>query len=89
MAPSFMPGKVDIWGFVLKDIVKLSWENGFQIFSGPVKGERLWPTRVKIVGQLQANLDICAILVEMHPNAAFAALPRWILSICAGTNWQP
>jgi hypothetical protein len=89
MERRFKLSKVDILSFVLKDIVKQSWENGFQIFSEPVKGERLWPTPVKIVGQLQANLDICAILVEMHPNAAFAVLPRWTPSICAGTNWQP
>jgi hypothetical protein len=58
-------------------------------FSGPVKGERVWLTPVKIVEQLQVNLDICAIHVEMRPSAAFAVRPRWIQSICAVTNWQP
>ena len=64
-------------------------EKVFSWFIESLKGEQIWHIPVKIVEQLQVNLDICAIPVEMRPSAVFAASPRRIPDTCVGINWQP
>lgn len=83
-----MRGEVDIWGFVLNHVVSCHGKRVSSYLIQSLKGEQICHTRVKIAEQLQMNLDICAIPVEMRPNAVFAAPPRRIPNTCAGTNWQ-